>query len=85
MALREGLTPEWWHGMKATICDFCGKVTKTTDRKAMLYDIHIMRGDGYEANSKEEKAVLIAFDDVCMPCAKRVHDALVKLKREPKP
>lgn len=82
MPLRKGLTNDWWHGMKTTICDFCGKVTPTDDPKAMLYDVAIFHADGYEAKTKEEKAVLFDTLDACMPCAKLVRKALVALQRE---
>jgi hypothetical protein len=76
MPLKHGLDDKWWHGMKATICECCGRVTPTDQKGAMLYDFGVFSADGYEAETEEERALTVDIEDICTPCIREVIKAV---------
>lgn len=74
--------PKWKVKMKASMCDLCGQGTPVDAKDAMAYDVAIFAADGFEAETKKEKAMMLEFNDLCVNCATIVRKTLIQLKSD---
>jgi hypothetical protein len=61
---------EWWRGMKAVICDFCGLAQPVDDEKSMAYSVDIFAAEGFEIKSDAEKELNFEAEHLCTECTK---------------
>lgn len=69
--------------MKAVICEFCKTVIPEDDQVSMVYGIHIYAADddGFQAETRKEKALLLEVDHACMDCTAKVKAAIEFIRK----